>query len=167
MEAICAFCKTNIENLTITNSKEAEIPFSSIWNLSEEDTTRYNWVSATSHALLCATHCSINFSNVKFSNCQKIQIQLNSRATFKKCDFINMIYAIACAYNSTILFYGYFNFSVHSCIYMSNCSITILDTYSPNLVDKFDYALKLTITGRYNGYFLESYVGSNCVNIYA
>ena len=83
--------------------------------------------------------------DVKFSNCQKIQIQLNSRATFKKCDFINMIYAIACAYNSSILFYGYFNFSVHSCIYMSNCSITILNTYSPNLVDKFDYALKLTI----------------------
>ena len=50
---------------------------------------------------------------------------------------------------------------------MSNYSITILDTYSPNLVGKFDYALKLTITGRYNGYFLESYAGSNCVNIYA
>ena len=151
MEAITCACKSQICNLTITNSCGSEIPYTNPAKCVGE----WSWVRSTGHELFIGWDASIELFNVKFTDCKRVYFQ-NCNVWIINCYFLNL-WETGHEKSQTIIYSIYFD--IHSLFTLYNSSTLKFQLYAPDA--PYKTAPKFIMQGKINDHITYS-EGTNC-----
>ena len=151
LKAIICSCKSQIYNLTITNSCGSEIPYTNPAKCVGE----WSWVRSTGHELFIGWDASIELFNVKFTDCKRVYFQ-NCNVWIMDCYFLNL-WETAHEKSQTIIYSIYFD--IHSLFTLYNSSTIKFQLYAPDAPYKI--APKFIMQGKINEHITYS-EGTNC-----